>query len=285
MKQGLQAYLYGHTYPDFLWKHPGLIRLLHRWNLLFLQRNKAVREAMSALLPDLPPGTVVLDAGCGDGQHLLPWTKRFPHLQFWGLDKDAGNVVFCEHYARKAGYENTLFFVREVEQMQLGGQADLLLSVGVLQYLREDDKAMAEFYETLRPGGILLLYLPVNGRSLLPGFRFFYRFFNHYDKQQGKKRIYLPCGLTAQLSAAGFKISSIRHTYGRPGIVGHELYSLLLIAAGNAGTLAGLFILPGLLLLPLALLLVQLDYCLPPARGGNGMLLTAIKPGKDSTAV
>lgn len=285
MKQGLQAYLYGHTYPGFLLKRPGLIRLLYGWNLLLLQRNRVVRETMATLLPGLPPGAAVLDAGCGDGQHLLPWAKPFPHLSFWGLDKDAGNIAFCERYASKAACKNTQFFEREVEQMQFAGQVDLLLSVGVLQYLQEDDKALAEFNKSLRTGGVLLLYLPVNGRSLLPGFRFFSRFFNHYDKQQGKKRIYLPCGLTGKLSAAGFQINSIRYTYGPLGIIGHELYTLLLMAVGNRGVFARLFTLPGLLLLPLALLLVQMDYSHPPVLSGNGMLITSTKTGKDSTAV
>src|SRR5262249_15120952 len=51
--------------------------------------------AMAAVqaLPDLPPGSVIVHAGCGDGTDLLWLARRYPDCELIGLDLSEGVVA------------------------------------------------------------------------------------------------------------------------------------------------------------------------------------------------
>jgi len=282
MKPGLQTYLHDHTYPPLLLRRPRLIRFIHAWNLLVLQRNQVTRRKVLRLLPGLPPGSLVVDAGCGDGQHIFPYWRKFPKLRFWGIDKNSGHIAFCKKYGG-AGPNDTqpLFFHQNLKALAWENEADLLLAIGILQYIEDDRAVLKNFYKTLKANGKLVVYTPVNGRSVLPLYRYFFEKKEHYEKSQDRKRVYAPGEIFEKLAAAGFEVTAFRYTYGTLGIAGHELYSLLLMGLGSAGVRAWLFVPALAALLPLILLLNRVDAVLPK-KNGNGLLLTAVKkPPKD----
>ena len=270
--------LHDHAYPNWLLRYPRAIRLLHAWNLLVLLRNRAVRRALRQMLPALPPGGLVVDAGCGDGLHIFSTCRRFPHLRFWGVDKKQDHVDFCEKLASGQGYRSLhcRFFQKALEALDLNEKADLLLCVGILQYIGADSQVLENFHKSLKNNGSLLLYTPVNGRCVLPFYRYFFNALDHYEKRQDRKRVYVPEEISEKLTAAGFEVTNRRFTYGTLGIAGHELYSLLLMGMGNAGAWAWIFALGLAALLPLIVLLISLDDVLPK-KNGNGLLLVAVK--------
>jgi SAM-dependent methyltransferase len=381
MKPSLASHLHDHTYPPFLLRHPQWVRLLHAWNCLVLQRNWATRRWLRRLSPQLPPGSLVVDAGCADGLHLFSPARRFPHLRFLGVDKKEGNIAFCRKYVERiitpqppsrgdldtasmgdfgstpkqdlesnavnlrkdvtimgtrrtqigqiytdnqrasahsvpsvfpsssrtslklaaldlkvparADVPNTLspleggrgvittknhvhFLHQNLEELSLENEASLLLCIGTLQYIGEDVQVLRNFARSLTPDGRLLLYVPVNGRMVLPLYRRFFHKMNHYENSQHRQRVYTPAALFEKLETAGLAVRKKQFTYGAAGILGHEIYSLLLLGMGNAGGWGWVF---GLLMvpaLPVILLLKGADFILPK-KNGNGCLVVAGK--------
>jgi len=224
----------------------------------------------------MPPRSLVVDAGCGDGLHLFPTARRFPALRFLGVDKNAGNIAFCKRYAEKVESAQLRFLREKLENPVLENKAALLLCIGTLQYIPDDVKVLKNFARALTPEGRLLLYVPVNGRMVLPLYRRFFKKMNHYEKRQHRQRVYSPQEVTGKLEMAGLVVLERQFTYGPAGILGHEIYSLLLLGMGNAGHWAWVFALLMVPALPFILLLNGVDY-FTQKKCGNGLLVVAEK--------
>jgi SAM-dependent methyltransferase len=277
LKSALKKILQDHHYPRLVLHYPGIIDCAHRWNDWALQRNRLANSQLDQLLKNLPAGSTVLDAGFGDGQHLFRAAKRFPSLRFIGIDKHEKHVEFGKLYARQYHLENVSFKADDLAVFELIKMAEVAVCIGVLQYIQNDEAALKNLYRSMKPGGILLLYVPVNGKTVLPFFESLSRRLPHYEKSQQRKRVFQPSDIEAKLVRVGFQLSSKRFTYGPIGILGHEIYSLLLMALGNSPVwIAWFFAGPTVLYLPLLVLLNALDAALPK-RSGNGLMLLAKK--------
>ena len=277
MNPGLQSYLHEHTYPPLLLRYPQLIRLIHAWNLLVLQRNQITRRTVMKMLPELPAGSLVVDAGCGDGQHIFPYWRKFPHLRFWGIDKNRDHIAFCKKYCEaKPNGISPRVFPQNLEELQLENEADVLLSIGILQYIEDDRLVLKNFHKILKTNGVLVLYTPVNGRAIFPVYRYFFKKLNHYEKSQDRQRVYTPPEILEKMKTAGFEVREQHFTYGTAGIVGHEIYSLLLMGLGALDWWAWLLAPFFVVLMPLVLLLKTVDRFLPK-KNGNGVLVVAEK--------
>ncbi len=275
----IQQHLNEHTYPAIFWRFPHLISFVHTWNKLLLQRNWATTQQLKKLLSTLPPNSLVVDAGCGDGQYIFPFIKKYPHQRFWGFDKNKNNIAFCERYSEKlADGWRLAFFQKKLEELSLQNEADLLLCIGTLQYIAEDGRVLENFYRALKPGCLFLLYTPVNGRAILPLYRYFFEKTGHYEKSQARKRVYSEAEINEKLAAEGFSMLKKKHTYSTLGILAHETYSLLLMGLGNAAWWwSWIFALGLILFLPFILIFKWIDYNLPK-NSGNGLLVLAQKP-------
>lgn len=231
------------------------------------------------LLPVLPAGSLIVDAGCGDGQHIFPYRRKFPWLRFLGIDKNDSHIAFCEKYCEAIPPgSRPKFFKQNLINLQLENEANVLLSIGILQYIEQDRLVLENFYKTLKTNGKLILYTPVNGRMILPLYRRFFKKLNHYEKSQERRRVYSPDEILEKVETAGFEVREQHFTYGTLGIIGHEIYSLLLMALGNAGWWVWLLVPFFIFLLPVVLLLKMIDYFLPK-KIGNGLLILAEKSG------
>ena len=135
----------------------------------------------------MPPRSLVVDAGCGDGLHLFPTAQRFPALRFLGVDKNAGNIAFCKRYAEKVESAQLRFLREKLENPVLENKAALLLCIGTLQYIPDDVKVLKNFARALTPERRLLLYVPVNGCRVLPLYSRFFKKMTHYDKLQPRQ--------------------------------------------------------------------------------------------------
>ncbi|MBI5914778.1 MAG: class I SAM-dependent methyltransferase [Bacteroidetes bacterium] len=272
--------LHWHEYPRLVVRWPRLVRWLHGWNNLVLQRNWLVNSTLRRLLPTLPTGSLVVDAGCGDGQHVFRFCKKHPRLRFLGIDKNEGNVAFCERYVATVHRPPSTvchFFHQNLEDLTHENEAGLLLCVGTLQYIEDDRRVLRNFHKALKTNGLLLLYVPVNGRMVLPPYRHFFKKLNHYEKSQQRQRVYTPEEILQKTTGAGFEVREQRFNYGVLGIVGHEVYSLLLMGLGNAALWWSWVFVPLMVaLLPMVLIFKGLDFILPK-KNGNGLLLLAEK--------
>lgn len=114
----------------------------------------------------IKPGDVVLDVGCGDG------LIGFGALERIGL---RGQVIFsdistdliarCTAIAQKLGViDRCRFLVNPAEDLHqvADGCVDVVTTRSVLIYVNRKDRAFAEFFRVLRPGGRISLAEPIN---------------------------------------------------------------------------------------------------------------------------
>jgi SAM-dependent methyltransferase len=122
-------------------------------------------ERIIALL-GLEPGAAVLDLCCGPGRHSLELARR--GFKVAGVDRMA---QFLEEARRRAETEGLqIELVREdMRVFRRPGAFDaainLFTSFGYFEDLKEDRKVLENIYDSLRPGGRLLL--DVMGKEVL----------------------------------------------------------------------------------------------------------------------
>lgn len=112
----------------------------------------------------LAPGETLLDAGCGEGL-----------IGFGGLERGAGHVVFvdisqdlldlCREAADGLAVAERCSFVHApVEDLDGvdGDSLDVACTRSVLIYVKDKERAFAELFRVLRPGGRISLFEPIN---------------------------------------------------------------------------------------------------------------------------
>lgn len=269
-----------HRYPRLLYRFPRLIRGLHLAVGATTLRTWYVRRALGQAFARLEHPFHYVDAGCGAGDFLLPYARRFPRSRFLGVDRLPGNVALCDAYRRTAGLRNVTLAEADLEAFVPEPPVDLIACITVLQYTADDRAVLRNFHRGLARDGQLLLYVPVYHERFFPWFeRFVARHLGtaHYDVAQGRQHTYRPEIVRERLAEAGFRVTEATYTYGKAGQISYELHTLLLLALSRVPFLLRLLFAPlALALYPTLLLLMAADY-LTPHRRGNGLLVVAEK--------
>ncbi len=106
-------------------------------------------------LADLHPGEVVLDLGSGGGIDVLLSARRVgPTGKAYGLDMTDEMLALARENQRKAGVDNVQFLKGEIEDIPLpDGSVDVIISNCVINLSLDKDKALAEAFRVLKPGG------------------------------------------------------------------------------------------------------------------------------------
>jgi ubiquinone/menaquinone biosynthesis C-methylase UbiE len=100
-------------------------------------------------------GTAV-DVGCGPGTYLNELAHRGFRCQ--GVDLSPEMLVACERHLDKGSNGNIRLLQGDVESIPLESQsADLLLCIGVLQYLVSPVRALAEIHRVTKPNGLVVI--------------------------------------------------------------------------------------------------------------------------------
>lgn len=267
----------GHTYPPLFLRCPRLIALVYSWNRTTQLRNWYVHQALRKVLRNAPRKFTCLDMGSGEGLYLFPFSRKYSSAYFEGIEKTYAHIEFCHRYRDFLGLQNVSLCFQELEYLCRSSYAHIVICVGVLQYIQDDEQVLANMYNVLKPRGTLLLYIPVNGRYLFPGFGAFYEKRGNYEKRQARKRIYTPEEIIHKVEQAHLIVQSTTFTYGFWGKLSYEGYTYFLSQLIHGSWLGKLFGGVGILLfLPFQLVGMFLDFVLPNS-SGNGLLLLARK--------
>lgn len=274
--------LAAHAYPAVLRRRPALVRLLHRATAAATLRAWYVHRALRPLVAALPRPFRLLDAGCGGGDLLRPLAERHPPgtAAFVGVDRSASGVGLVRAYAERVGLPHLTAACTDLADFTPDAPFDLVTCITVLQYVPDDAALVRRMAGWLRPGGRLLLYVPVRDRRVLPGFeRLRARLAGGplYDAVQKRAHRYAPEDVRRLVRAAGLVIETEEQAYGPAGRLAFELLALALAAAGRGGVAGALGALAGVLTAPLVLGLMAADYA-GQVRDGNGLLVVARRP-------
>ncbi len=109
---------------------------------------------------------MALEFGCGAGRHTGPLADRFDRV----VAVDVAPAMVAEGRRLHAGRANCAFRLNQADDLAWMPDAfcDLVLAVRVVEYLETPAAARAwlvEFLRVLRPGGALVVRLPVDGTS------------------------------------------------------------------------------------------------------------------------
>jgi ubiquinone/menaquinone biosynthesis C-methylase UbiE len=106
-------------------------------------------------LADLKPGDVVLDLGSGGGVDVLLSARRVgPTGKAYGLDMTDDMLALARDNQRKSGLANVEFLKGEIENIPLpDNSVDVIISNCVINLSADKDRAIAEAFRVLKPGG------------------------------------------------------------------------------------------------------------------------------------
>lgn len=121
----------------------------------------------------------VIEVGCGLGPYIFRLNKNFGkenNLEFQGVDLDSTSIYYCNSKREEYQTKNITFSVDNAEHLNLAANSfDILLSVEVLEHLKEPKRAIKEFYRILKPGGLAIITTP-NGSTLVSKLKKILRF-------------------------------------------------------------------------------------------------------------
>lgn len=126
----------------------------HTWQHHVLR--VAINDLRSLFDGDLPSNPVLLDAGCGQGKSFKRLCDVFAPSRLLGVDADPDSLTMSRTEARLLGI-NIELIGSDCAALQLpDASVDLLFCHQTFHHLVEQEKALAEFYRVLKPGGYLL---------------------------------------------------------------------------------------------------------------------------------
>jgi ubiquinone/menaquinone biosynthesis C-methylase UbiE len=113
-----------------------------------------MRFALEMLELKVPPGSQVLDVGCGAGQLVGELMRR--GYEAWGADISEAMVAYArEHFGPDR------FRAGDIEHLPFPDDTfDAVMCLGVMEYLNQDEAALREIWRVLKPGGRAVITTP-----------------------------------------------------------------------------------------------------------------------------
>jgi SAM-dependent methyltransferase len=123
---------------------------VEEWHWWYRGRRRVIGALVERL--GLPPGTEILDAGCGSGRNMADLAH---YGTVTGLELADASVL----WARNRGV-GTVVQGSITEAPFADDRFDFAVSLDVLEHIEDDRKALRELRRVVRPGAILLVTVP-----------------------------------------------------------------------------------------------------------------------------
>ena len=201
----------------------------------------------------------LLDAGCGEGNYIIPLSSKFEKSNFLEIDKNSELVDFVNYYAERYR-KNLKAKISILDEFDIDERFDVIICVAVLQYLKEGDDFFKKIKCSLMPGGKLIVNQPVNYNRILPD-RWFSKI--NYDTvnnaQKQKKSI---ADIERLFDTLGFRVEETHVTNGFFGTLANEILFLSLDRIQQVSLVSKIFlsVFFSTLLLPVFLLFNLINY-------------------------
>ncbi|MFJ2460527.1 class I SAM-dependent methyltransferase [Pseudomonas neuropathica] len=126
----------------------------HTWQHHVLR--VAINDLRGLFSDALPESPVLLDAGCGQGKSFGHLRQTFAPQHLIGVDADPHSLELSGAEAARLDLDVELIGSDCATLNVADASVDLLFCHQTFHHLVEQEKALAEFYRVLKPGGYLL---------------------------------------------------------------------------------------------------------------------------------
>ncbi|KAD4060109.1 methyltransferase domain-containing protein [Arthrobacter yangruifuii] len=117
---------------------------------------RTAQDCAAYLLPELTPGTSVLDVGCGPGSITAGFAALVAPGSVTGLDSSEDVLVSARSGAAARGLDNASFVAGNVYDLDFPDETfDVVHAHQVLQHLMDPVAALREMRRVARPGGLV----------------------------------------------------------------------------------------------------------------------------------
>lgn len=179
----------------------------------------------------VPQGSRILDVGCGPGELVLQLLGKAYNV--WGIDISPGMVQEATKTVQNGGFPGFQQISRgDVEKLEFEDEFfDVVVAAGVLEYQKDDARALSEMRRVLKKGGYLVLNI-TNRYSYVTSSESMYlwlkrnrltqrvlNFVKQHILRRGRlndfpqRRVHSPKQFDKELAALGFK--KVAHNYFR----------------------------------------------------------------------
>lgn len=261
-------------------RSPWLRKLFYNLLDLLLLRSWHIRKELKAWEKTTEGDQIILDAGSGFGQYDYYIAKKHPNWKITGVDVKQEQIDDCNNFFSKIGLKNTNFEFCDLTKLSAKEKYNMILCVDVMEHIEEDELVLSNYYNALKPGGMLLISTPSDkGGSDV----------HHHDHDEHEndgehsfidehvRDGYGIEDITTKFNNAGFKKTRAYYQYGKPGKIAWRLSMKYPIIMLNTSYIFFL-ILPFyyILTFPFALLLNWFDVKLQH-KTGTGLVALAWK--------
>jgi SAM-dependent methyltransferase len=157
-----------------------------------------------------PPGSLVLEAGCGVGAQTVTLAARSPDARFISVDISAHSIAEAARRIERAGLRNVEFRQGDIFALPFAAESfDHVFVCFVLEHLAEPVKALTTLARFLKPGGTITVIEGDHGSA------YFYP-----DSAAANDAV--QCLVTLQRDAGG------------NSLIGRQLYPLMIDAGFDA---------------------------------------------------
>ena len=139
-------------------------------------------------LKDLKASAAIMEFGAGRGEFINRF-KDWEKLETYALEIDPA-------YFQNLNQDHHALLSLEDRPKQM----NFIYAIDVLEHIEDDEKAFADLYNALEPGGKILIYVPARMELYSP-----------FDKSIGHFRRYHKKELGDKIKAAGFSLDKLRY--------------------------------------------------------------------------
>lgn len=197
----------------FFRKSPALRKFLYLLLDLLLLRSWHVRKTIRKKGLLLPGNAYVLDAGSGFGQYTWRMSSRHTGWRIKGMDINNDDINDCNDFFRKTGRSDRVTFEQgDLAGLNDKGLYDFILTVDVMEHIRDDEKVFSNFFHALKSKGVVIISTPSDqGGSDVHNEKDASFIDEHVRDGYGKEEI------KGKLLKAGFPKTEVKYTYGKAG--------------------------------------------------------------------
>ncbi len=240
---------------------------------LLLLRTWHVKKVLKKISNELPSDANILDAGSGLGQYTWRMGRMNKDWRITAVDINDQQVKEGNNFFSRAGLSDRVkFTTADLTTFTDPGKFNLILSVDVMEHIKEDEKVFRNFCTSLKENGILLISTPsdMGGSDV------------HGDEDSSFIDEHVRDGYNAgeiaeKLTKTGFRSVETKYTYGKPGSISWRLTMKYPVKMLNISYLF-FIILPFyyLIFFPVSVILNFFDLCIDH-KSGTGLLVVARK--------